>query len=87
MFRKKKVPQKKTLDIYWRADDPTTKIDETWLRIISELRNEYVEVVDGPRFYSICSKMYDPQLENGYFGFKRYIIQMGGASIYVPDNF
>ena len=73
MFRKKKVPQKKTLDIYWR--------------IISELRNEYVEVVDGPRFYSICSKMYDPQLENGYFGFKRYIIQMGGASIYVPDNF
>ena len=43
MFRKKKVPQMMTLDIYLRADDPTTKIDETWLRIISELRNEYVE--------------------------------------------
>ena len=87
MFRKKRSTQKKTLDIYWRDDVATPAISKIWRRIIFELKNDYVEIVDGPKFYTTWSRRYEARSGNGYSGFGDYIRQMGKVSIYVPDNF
>jgi len=87
MFRKKRNAQKKTLDIYWRGGTSALAIGRIWNRMMVELESDYVEIVNGPKFYSLDSDAYSDTLNNSYWGFEAYISRKGKVSIYVPDNF
>lgn len=63
--------------------------EKVWDRMMGEFGYEYISAVAGPRFYSMRSDVYDYNFNNGWTGFKKYIVDkgVGRVLVYVPEDF
>ena len=89
MFRARRKPKMKIWEVINVEDYSEHSPAKVWDRMMVEFGYECISTVAGPKFYSLSSDAYDYNLDNGWTGFKKYIVDkgMGIISIYVPEDF